>query len=255
MRLLVAVLVAACYPLVSVALEEVRVLAVATDVSSCERLARALEPYGIKIAVVEAKKGTLEALAADGSDLRSQYDVVFLQPGRGLAERLGSFDAMLCDAMGEGLGLVVEGGPEGYADSGLHTAHLARWLPVVAVAPGPTGTRTSRNDRPTVQDERSGLLRYLGWGTAPAIASYNLLETRRDAKVHLTADVFPLLVTWRLERASVVAFAGGLTGPWAAKWSRWQSFDAFRARLFRYAAGTDEQALKSIMPIRPSGAR
>ncbi|MEP0765468.1 MAG: hypothetical protein HRF45_02850 [Fimbriimonadia bacterium] len=253
MRLLGAALLA-YIPLACFAADEARVLAVATDVLACERLARAVEPYGIRIAVVEARAETLEALAADGSDLRSQYDAVFLQQGRDLAKRLGNFDAMLCDAMAEGLGLVVEGGPEGYADAGLQSAHLARWLPVIAVAPGPTGTRTGRADRPTVQDEHSGLLRFLGWASAPTVGSYNLLEARRDAKVHLAADVFPLLVTWRVGDANIVAFAGGLTGTWAERWNGWSSFDAFRARLFRFAAGTDEQALKSIMPVRSSGA-
>lgn len=253
MKLLAAALLV--LPFACLAAEEARVLAIATDVPACERLARAMEPYGIRMAVLEARPETLEAIAADGSDLRSQYDAVFLQQGRDLAKRLGTFDAMLCDAIAEGLGLVVEGGPEGYADAGLQTAHLARWLPVIAVAPGPTGARTGRADRPTVQDEHSGLLRFLGWGSAPTVESYNLLEARRDAKVHLTADVFPLLVTWRLDDANIVAFAGGLTGAWAAQWAAWPSYDAFRARLFRFAAGADEQALKSIMPIRSSRAK
>jgi hypothetical protein len=248
LRLLALWVAAAALRCACAAAEPVHVLALAFDVASCERLAKAVAPFGVEMAVVAASPETLAAIAGDGAELRSLFDVLFIQQGKELPARAGSgFLALCCDALEEGMGLVLEGGASAYGASGFEGTHLARYAPVVGLGAGPESYVTGRTDRALVQDEHSPLLRYLGWGGSPPISSYCLLRARREATVHLTAGGYPLLLDWRAGKARVVAFAGGLTGAWAKEWESWRSFDAFRARLFLAAGGVDDKALKGVV--------
>lgn len=216
----------------------VRVLALASDPAACEKMAAAVRPYGLELAVVVATPENLSHLATDGSDLLSQYAAAFIENGVLLPPE---FCALLTDAVDQGMGLLFEGGPQAFQND-----EMLRHLPVMPAATGAwhvLGTPAKM----VVKDPTSPLLWRLGWAGAPKLAGVSFVKAKVGAREHLAAGNLPLLLDWDAG-GRVLVFAGRLSSP-EPVWQAWKSFNAFRARLLQSAAGVSEAIVKGIAPL------
>ncbi len=228
--------------------KDTRVLALASDVDSCQQLAEAMKPFGIQVTVIKASPDLLTAMAADGAELRQNYDALFFQEGLVLTRDVGAeFLAVVADAGSLGMGIVLEGGPSGFAGSGIDDTVLGSRIPCISMGNGPSSRRENRSDKPVLPDTSSGLVYGLDWSRLPKISDYSLLYVRQESKAKVLAADLPILIEWTVGRGRVIQFASGLTGEWSKSWASWPSFDAFRARLFLAAAGWDDKRLKTVI--------
>lgn len=216
-----------------------RILALASELASCEAFAGAMRPYGIEMVSVEPNPEVLTAIASDGRNLSDQYKAVFIQAGVIIP---AEFCAILGDAVTTGMGLLFEGG-----QGGIQNEELLKYLPAYVAEQSQWRVMASPGERVHVKDPTSPLLWQLGWGTSPPVSAHSIFKAREGTRVVLTVGDYPLLMDWISGQGRVVLFAGTLTGP-DATWPAWRSWGAFRARLLSFAGGMPEKDVKLVVP-------